>query len=584
MVLCCFLVHFFIVSADFPFIQIQSKDIIVTVSAIQGILYLFYPLIGLLADAYFTRYKIIKVSVILQLVTSVLGVAGGVVWTIGTFFDFLHKPGPVLDVIHIFQISCVLVTILATGMFEATAIQFGMDQMMEVSSDQHSTFIHWYYFSMNFGVGLLPITTVGYLVILVTSKCLISTANKGIIHSIPVLSGLAALAFQAILAPLALFLLYRCKSHLTIEPAGHNPFVTVYKVLKYAWQHNCPENRSAFTYWEEDIPRRIDLGKNKYGGPFTTEEVEDTKTFFRLLLPLLTLFGFYFSGNGYSESRQLMHTMCPSTWVWMLVVTSPSLLNTLVPLVAIPVLQYILLPYFHRYIPSLLTRLGFGLAFTLLQEMAGILVVWGAWPGSSKCEHYKPHSDIIDCFIGKVMLNISGTCQIEHHVNYCSQGDSFFLWLLLPIVLRSFSYLLVFMTALEFICAQAPLRMKGLLIGLWYATSALRYLVVTILDPFIVENIPWFIFHGVRCFLILLSLLLYCCVAKHYRYRQRDEVVNEQYLVEEIYERRLRLAEEYEREKRKETRTQLDRSQCTSSYGSTDSESYFQHMYTLYNH
>ena len=29
-----------------------------------------------------------------------------------------------------------------------------------------------------------------------------------------------------------------------------------------------PERRSAFTYWEEDIPRRIDLGKSKYGGPF----------------------------------------------------------------------------------------------------------------------------------------------------------------------------------------------------------------------------------------------------------------------------------------------------------------------------
>ena len=28
------------------------------------------------------------------------------------------------------------------------------------------------------------------------------------------------------------------------------------------------------------------------------------------------------------------------------------------------------------------------------------------------------------------------------------------------------------MTALEFICAQAPLRLKGLLIGIWYASLA----------------------------------------------------------------------------------------------------------------
>ena len=48
-------------------------------------------------------------------------------------------------------------------------------------------------------------------------------------------------------------------------------------MLKYSWNHKVPEHRSAFTYWEEKIPRRIDLGKNKYGGPFTNEEVEDTK-------------------------------------------------------------------------------------------------------------------------------------------------------------------------------------------------------------------------------------------------------------------------------------------------------------------
>ena len=42
--------------------------------------------------------------------------------------------------------------------------------------------------------------------------------------------------------------------------------------------------------------------------------------------------------------------------------------------------------------------------------------------------------------------------------------------------------------------------------------------------------------------------MLYCCVAKRYRYRLRDEVVNERYLVEEVYDRELRLAEEYDRE------------------------------------
>ena len=36
-------------------------------------------------------------------------------------------------------------------MYEANAIQFGMDQMLEASSKELSSFIHWYYWSLNLG-------------------------------------------------------------------------------------------------------------------------------------------------------------------------------------------------------------------------------------------------------------------------------------------------------------------------------------------------------------------------------------------------------------------------------------------------
>ena len=44
----------------------------------------------------------------------------------------------------------------------------------------------------------------------------------------------------------------------------------------------------------------LTLAKNKYGGPFTNEEVEDTKTFLRILPLLLCLFGYHLAGDGYS--------------------------------------------------------------------------------------------------------------------------------------------------------------------------------------------------------------------------------------------------------------------------------------------
>ena len=135
-----------------------------------------------------------------------------------------------------------------------------------------------------------------------------------------------------------------------------------------------------------------------------------------------------------------------------------------------------------------------------------------------------------------------------------------------PNILQGLSFLLVFMTALEFICAQAPLRLKGLLIGLWYASLAVNYLLVGIPITFITDSITWEIFHEVKAFLIFLSLMLYLCVSKRYHYRQRDEVVNEQYLVEEIYERELDVAEKYEREMNAELNALLENTEERNGY------------------
>ena len=54
-----------------------------------------------------------------------------------------------MQIIH-FLAGVILILALAIvgkGMFESTAIQFGTDQMIEASSNQLSTFIHWYYWS-----------------------------------------------------------------------------------------------------------------------------------------------------------------------------------------------------------------------------------------------------------------------------------------------------------------------------------------------------------------------------------------------------------------------------------------------------
>ena len=73
-------------------------------------------------------------------------------------------------------------------------------------------------------------------------------------------------------------------SMLLKEPVTQNPFKLIHKVIRYAINNKYPAYRSAFTYCEDELPSRIDFGKSKYGGPFTIEQVEDVKTFFRILV------------------------------------------------------------------------------------------------------------------------------------------------------------------------------------------------------------------------------------------------------------------------------------------------------------
>ena len=334
-------------------------------------------------------------------------------------------------------------------------------------------------------------------------------------------------------------------------------------MIKYSWKHKVPEHRSAFTYWEEDIPRRIDLGKNKYGGPFTTEEVEDTKAFLRIILLLTTLVGFHLTSHGYQLSKRLMQNECPSFWV-LVFVGEPDHLTTLTIVAGIPLYQLARhCCYSQRYFPNMLKRMGLGLLCCLAKEIAE-LVLQATQHNQQYCQmdiHQTNPNAAVTCYYltSKVVNNLTGNCSdistISDHKYYCTQNNLTFLLHIISYVLHGLAYLLVFMTTLEFICAQAPLRLKGILIGFWYALLSFHYLVVAIPETIIVNNTTWELFQEIKAFLIALSFFAFLYVSEHCHYRVRDEVVNERFLVEEIYEREIHLAAEYERERREELRS-----------------------------
>ena len=120
-----------------------------------------------------------------------------------------------------------------------------------------------------------------------------------------------------------------------------------------------------------------------------------------------------------------MHNLCPPQWMWMMLMTSPSFLNTLTVVILVPVLHYVLIPYCTKLVPDMLTRLGFGMFVTLLQQVAGIMIAWGMWDNTSMhgCngKHLVAKGELLHCFLFRFKIDVNGTCQNFHYrrIYYC---------------------------------------------------------------------------------------------------------------------------------------------------------------------
>ena len=223
---------------------------------------LFYPIAGWMADACVGRYKVTKISIWLVYI-------GHCVF----FFPFLFlQLNEKLQYVYIiFPVAYLVINVGLAG-FRTNIIQFGMDQMVDASASQLSAFIHWYYWS----------TYVGSATASMILECLLP-------GYLPFVIGIG---ISVALSGSALLCWHSLNKWFVKEPKSINPFKIVFKVLKFSSKHKVPIHRSSLTYWDDTKPSRLDLGKTKYGGPFSTEEVEDVKTFFAITLVLLSLGGF----------------------------------------------------------------------------------------------------------------------------------------------------------------------------------------------------------------------------------------------------------------------------------------------------
>ena len=484
-----------------------------------GLMQVLYPIGGLIADVRYGRYKVIKLSLINNWLGAVITTVIGVIF-------INNRNSTSLKVAE--QVACiafVVLYILGFGGFQSNAVQFGLDQLQDASSEELSMFLHWFVWTGQIGE-LIP------GICAASAYCSGKAAFKVI--------GYNVILLFVILNTLCLTLVCCKRRWFNCEKVVGNPYRNVYRVLKFTAKHSKPlGHRSALTYSDDVRPSRLDFAKQKYGGIFTTEVVEDVKTFLRILLMLLAITPmFYFEvSTSYLfplYGRHLGRNMSITgkcTYEWMLFESGN--LSTIISVIAIPLYIILVYPHIKRWVPRIIYRMGIGIALKV--------------------------TFVIAMFIMQVVANYIATNEFKYkclwfaeyrnnHNHHFTQTLEFPTQALTVLnLLHGIASPLISITILEFLSAQSPHTMKGLLLGVFYAFRGLFITLGCVATfPFAQEKL-WgdhrgifdcgFSYYLSNSVLGVIGLVVFLIAARWYRNRERDDPPYKHQYAEDYYSR-----------------------------------------------
>ena len=493
-----------------------------TLYSFMAIVGLFYPVSGFLADVYCGRYRIIFIGVCLMFIAStafaVISMSSAMIvtqagrsWCLTNHF--------ITWLITIFAVIIIAVFVFGLVGYQANFIQFGLDQLLEAPSMSLALFIHWLIWSKSLGQFVIQIV---FAVIICELKS----------HIVNIYVDASVLSYMSLIMVAMNFLILLSMKYFTFyaEPKRQNPYKVVFKVLNYARKHKYPFRRSAFTYCDDELPSRIDFAKERFGGPFTTEQVEDVKTFLRILLvfvvlgpvfvldvPASNFVSFLFGIHAIGKQSSTLNHSCSSMFILLANGSLMSLVSTL----CLPLYMWIVFSGLCRYVPRIFSRLIIAVVLYLLGVVSMFCI------------------DLVGHHITKVSSGTSdaSTCMFIH-ISHPHLLGLHWAVMLLPGILTGIGQPLVTATSFEFISAQSPSSMKGLLVGVFFSIRAFFQLVSGVaLVPFssgslwdskyMREHPPvtncGFGYLLFTCVVALIGLVLLSVVARRYKYRERDD-------------------------------------------------------------
>ena len=467
--------------------------------------YFLYPLGGLIADVWTGRYKVIIVSAYICFL-------GWIVCGIGYLTsNELHPSWTGV-------ILCVSTLMYMIGMFgfRSVILPFNIDQLMGSSSEELSATIYWHLFGMYCG----------------RFACIMTMWECSLTPQLIIGTHLPVVGFT-----IATILVsnYFLKGWLNTTPQISNPIKLIFKVLNYARKNKYPRNRSALTYWQNNYTSRLDLGKEKHGGPFREEEVEGVKTLLRLLPLLICVTAYAVSFDTINLTSYMSGAQEPKESNFYLCFVKNHCVTYNVFSVLILLHQFVIYPCFSKYIPSMLKRISLGLSFTLISSIFYLILVLIGY------ENMKPSGDCL--------LNCEASDDAVISTNY--------QWALIPQLICGLGFYFIHVNCFEFVIAQSPTNMRGFIVGIVYAATGIGQLInINFYRPFLyIHADPFgciFYYFLAKSMLILLILVAFLCLAKHYKLRVRENIVPVYQIAEEYYERYMEQSENTENDSSEE--------------------------------
>ena len=486
--------------------------------AILAVIAMFYPLGGFLADVCCGRFKTVMIGLCFLSFHAVVTIIIPVVWVVIT-----QHPHSLLQQYNFKEVApyyfvgfCAFsLAMLGIVAFQANFIQLGLVQLMDAPSISLSIFVHAAVWANVLGI------------------CIMGIGNAFIAApelNIKVKIGSVAVLFLS-LASFPFLFVFSCSKWrwFYTEPGRHNPYRNVLKVLNFVRKHKYPLYRSAFTYCYDERPSRIDFAKSRYGGPFTTEQVEDVKTFFRILMLLLSLGTIFVmevptSYIGFKTFR--LHTGYREDFIYRSTIWAlfeSSTLRYMIASTFLPVYIYKVL--LHRRI-SMFTRLYAGILLYILGTVSMLAI--------DLAGHLHSVNDLgtgSHCMFTYTRTNGNHTTKLRYPVL-----EMHWAVLIPPNVLLGIGPPIVTATVFEFISAQSPHSMKGLLIGVFFVIKGFFQLISSIALVPISSDSIWskgsigehppvtncgFTYFLFTIVVALFGLVMFSIVVKRYKYRER---------------------------------------------------------------